>query len=95
MFPVNIHSHFLGALFFAVLLPLHLFPTHFPGFVYSDPVPTPPTLYDKLAVSVNLICAVGCLSLSSWFHTVQCHSQRMCDAAHIGDYVSSAEIAAI
>lgn len=84
---VNIHSHSFGAICFAILLPLHLVPTHFPTFFASNPVPTPPTMHDKVALSVNLICAVGCLSLSSWFHTVQCHSKAMCDSAHRGDYV--------
>lgn len=77
-----------------MLLPLHLFPTHFPTFfpsfgaVADDPTPVPPTLHDKLAMSVYCLSAVGCLGLSSWFHTVQCHSKSVCDAAHRGDYVS-------
>lgn len=88
---VNIHSHSLGALFYLILLPLHLLPTHFPSFSRSnpsDPLPTPPEWQDKLALTIYLLCAVGCLSLSSWFHTVQCHSKALCDSAHRGDYVS-------
>lgn len=85
---VNIHSHSIGAAFFLSLLPLHLIPTHFPTFGQScNPLPTPPTLHDKVALSLYLICAVSCLSLSSWFHTVSCHSREVCDAAHRGDYV--------
>lgn len=90
---VNIHTHSLGALFYLILLPLHLLPTHFPTWSrqpQSDPLPTPPSWEDKLALTIYLLCAVGCLSLSSWFHTVQCHSKPVCDAAHRGDYVSSA-----
>ncbi|RSH94841.1 hypothetical protein EHS25_004647 [Saitozyma podzolica] len=94
---VNIHSHSLGALFFLVLIPLHLTQTHFPTWslfhwfprtTYThDPTPIPPTLYDKVALTVYLVAAVGCLGLSSWFHTVQCHSRAVCDAAHRGDYI--------
>lgn len=95
---VNIHSHSLGALFFLILIPLHLTQTHFPTWslfhwfprtTYThDPTPIPPTLHDKVALTVYLVSAVGCLGLSSWFHTVQCHSRAVCDAAHRGDYVS-------
>jgi len=86
---VNIHTHSLGALFYLILLPLHLLPTHFPSLLgHSDPLPTPPTIEDKLAFTVYLLSAIGCLSLSAWFHTVQCHSKGVCDAAHRGDYVS-------
>lgn len=86
---VNIHSHSVGAVFFLSLLPLHLIPTHFPTLNQScSPLPTPPTLHDKVALALYLICAVLCLSLSSWFHTVSCHSKEVCDAAHRGDYVS-------
>ncbi|AFR98797.2 integral membrane protein [Cryptococcus neoformans] len=85
---VNIHSHSVGAVFFLSLLPLHLIPTHFPTLSLScNPLPTPPTLHDKLALALYLICAVSCLSLSSWFHTVSCHSKEVCDAAHRGDYI--------
>ncbi|WVQ78671.1 hypothetical protein IAT38_000758 [Cryptococcus sp. DSM 104549] len=85
---VNIHSHSIGAGFFLVLLPLHFIPTHFPNFFRnSDPLPTPPQLHDKVAMSVYLVCAVSCLGLSSWFHTVSCHSKDVCDAAHRGDYI--------
>ncbi|EIW66496.1 integral membrane protein [Tremella mesenterica] len=84
---VNIHSHSLGAAFFAILLPLHLHPTHFPHFSFSDrATPVPPTLHDKVALTLYLSCAMTCLGLSSWFHTVQCHSKATCDAAHRGDY---------
>ena len=86
---VNIHTHSLGALFYLILLPLHLLPAHFPSLSgHSDPVPTPSTLQDKLALTIYLLSAIGCLSLSAWFHTVQCHSKGVCDAAHRGDYVS-------
>jgi adiponectin receptor len=86
---VNIHTHSLGALFYLILLPLHLLPNHFPSLSgHSDPLPTPPTLQDKLAFTVYLLSAIGCLSLSAWFHTVQCHTRSVCDAAHRGDYVS-------
>ncbi|ORY29742.1 hemolysin-III related-domain-containing protein [Naematelia encephala] len=93
---VNIHTHSLGALFFLVLIPLHLLPTHFPSLSYllptrpsmeNDPLPVPPAWQDKLAFTVYLLSAVGCLGLSSGFHTVQCHSQGACDAAHRGDYI--------
>lgn len=89
---INIHSHSIGGAFFAALIPLHLLRTHFPFPLFSygpvdDPTPIPPTLYDKLALTVYLICATACLGLSSWFHTVQCHSKEMCDAAHRGDYI--------
>ncbi|KIR34368.1 integral membrane protein [Cryptococcus deuterogattii MMRL2647] len=48
---VNIHSHSIGAAFFLSLLPLHLIPTHFPTFGQSyNPLPTPPTLHDKVAL---------------------------------------------
>ena len=87
---VNIHTHSLGALFYLILLPLHLLPAHFPSLSgHSDPLPTPPTLQNKLALTVYLLSASACLSLSAWFHTVQCHSKGVCDAAHRGDYVSS------
>ena len=86
---VNIHTHSIGALFYLTLLPLHLLPTHFPSISgHGDPLPTPPTLQDKLALTIYLLSAIGCLSLSAWFHTVQCHSKVVCDAAHRGDYVS-------
>lgn len=86
---VNIHTHSIGALFYLILLPLHLLPTHFPSLSgHGDPLPTPPTLQDKQALTVYLLSAIGCLSLSAWFHTVQCHSKGICDAAHRGDYVS-------
>jgi predicted membrane channel-forming protein YqfA (hemolysin III family) len=86
---VNIHTHSLGALFYLILLPLHLLPNHFPSLSgHSDPLPTPPTTQDKLAFTVYLLSAIGCLSLSAWFHTVQCHTRSVCDAAHRGDYVS-------
>lgn len=35
------------------------------------------------------VCAVTCLGLSSFFHTVQCCSKNVCDLAHCGDYVSA------
>lgn len=89
---VNIHTHSLGAIFYLILLPLHLLPTHFPSFssrhTLGEALPTPPAWQDKLALTIYLLCAVGCLSLSSWFHTVQCHSKSVCDSAHRGDYVS-------
>jgi predicted membrane channel-forming protein YqfA (hemolysin III family) len=86
---VNIHTHSLGALFYLILLPLHLLPNHFPSLSgHGDPLPTPPTLQDKIAFTVYLLSAIGCLSLSAWFHTVQCHTRSVCDAAHRGDYVS-------
>ncbi|ORX35308.1 hemolysin-III related-domain-containing protein [Kockovaella imperatae] len=86
---VNIHTHSIGAFFFAILIPLHLFPTHFPTFGRaSDPLPTPPTTHDKIALTLNLVCSVACLGLSSWFHTVCCHSREVSDLSHRGDYVS-------
>nr|WRH23622.1 Haemolysin-III related [Naematelia aurantialba] len=93
---VNIHTHSIGALFFLILLPLHLIPTHFPAFSYilptppwreDNPLPVPPTWQDKAAFTVYLLSAVGCLGLSCCFHTVQCHSHRVCDTAHRGDYI--------
>jgi len=83
---VNIHTHFIGMVVAVLLIPLHLIPAQFP--FTSDPVPTPPTLHDKVALTLNLLCAVSCFGLSSFFHTVQCHSKATCDAAHRGDYVS-------
>ncbi|WWD16362.1 hypothetical protein CI109_100788 [Kwoniella shandongensis] len=84
----NIHTHSIGAVIFLTLLPLHLLPTHFPTFHSSpDHLPTPPTLHDKVALSLYLVCAVSCLSLSAWFHTVSCHSKDVCDLAHRGDYI--------
>ncbi|ODO04996.1 hypothetical protein I350_05608 [Cryptococcus amylolentus CBS 6273] len=85
---INIHSHSIGAVFFAVLLPLHLIPSQFPSLHHFPVHPlTPPTLHDKVALTVYLVCAVLCLSLSSWFHTVSCHSKDVCEAAHRGDYM--------
>ncbi|KAK8861715.1 hypothetical protein IAR55_002538 [Kwoniella newhampshirensis] len=85
---VNIHTHSFGAITFLSLLPLHLLPAHFPSFHTSpDQLPTPPTLHDKVALSLYLVCAVSCLGLSAWFHTVSCHSKDVCDLAHRGDYI--------
>ncbi|WVO14702.1 hypothetical protein L204_102340 [Cryptococcus depauperatus] len=85
---VNIHSHSIGAVVFLSLLPLHLFPSHFPSFhIPPDPLPLPPTLHDKVALSLYLVCAVLCLGLSSWFHTISCHSKHLCEIAHRGDYI--------
>lgn len=50
--------------------------------------PRPQTLVDTLALSVFLCSAVGCLTLSGYFHLVQCTSKERCDSAHRGDYVS-------
>lgn len=51
-------------------------------------IPVPPTIIDKIAMTTYLCCAVSCLGLSSWFHTVQCCDERTCNLAHRGDYVS-------
>jgi adiponectin receptor len=99
---VNIHSHSIGALFYSVLISLH-FSTHhesfskqmrnlpwlsslFPSFFASEEHTH--SMIDTLAITIFLIAAVACLSLSSWFHTVQCTSKERCDSAHRGDYVS-------
>ncbi|GHJ90342.1 hypothetical protein NliqN6_6744 [Naganishia liquefaciens] len=50
-------------------------------------IPRPQTLVDTLALSIFLCSAVGCLSLSGYFHTVQCTSKERCDSAHRGDYI--------
>lgn len=50
--------------------------------------PRPQTLVDTLALSIFLCSAVGCLTLSGYFHLVQCTSKERCDSAHRGDYVS-------
>jgi adiponectin receptor len=82
-----------------VLLPLHLVSTTFPSLApflphpttwwgASDPTPVPPTTHDKVALTVYLVCAVACMGLSSYFHTVQACSRDVCDSAHRGDYVS-------
>jgi adiponectin receptor len=51
--------------------------------------PRPQTLVDTLALSIFLCSAVGCLTLSGYFHLVQCTSKERCDSAHRGDYVGS------
>ncbi|KAL7420113.1 hypothetical protein Q5752_005079 [Cryptotrichosporon argae] len=76
---VNIHTHSLGALVFLALIPLHLLTTPY--------LATPPTTQDKLAMATYLVCAVACLGLSSWFHTVQACSRGWCESAHRGDYI--------
>ena len=88
---VNIHSHSIGALFFAVLLPMHVASSQFPNVfgAFPDPTTLPPTtIIDKAALACYCVAAVTCLGLSSWFHTVQCCSKDVCDLAHCGDYVS-------
>ncbi|KAJ9124700.1 hypothetical protein QFC24_003067 [Naganishia onofrii] len=49
--------------------------------------PRPQTLVDTLALSIFLCSAVGCLTLSGYFHLVQCTSKERCDSAHRGDYI--------
>jgi adiponectin receptor len=86
---VNIHSHSIGAAFWALMLPLHLLPSHFPtlGF-FPDPSLLPAsTTVDKACMACYFVCAVTCLGLSSWFHTVSCCTREVCDIAHCGDYV--------
>lgn len=95
---VNIHTHSVGAAFFAALIPLHLLPINFPCLApflphpktwwgAHDPLPVPPTIEDKIAMTAYLVCAVSCLGLSSWFHTVQCGSRERCNSANRGDYL--------
>lgn len=87
---VNIHSHSIGALFYAILLPLHVGCSHFPTLgVFPSALISPSTIIDKAALACYCLSAITCLSLSSWFHTVQCCSKEVCDLAHCGDYVSS------
>lgn len=84
---VNIHSHSIGAAFFAALLPLHVLAERFPTLgVFPESLPS--TSVDKWCMATYFVCACTCLGLSSWFHTVQCHSERVCFLAHCGDYVS-------
>lgn len=87
---VNIHSHSIGALFFAILLPLHVMGAYFPtlGVFPGSSAQPPTTVIDKICLATYCVSAVTCMGLSSWFHTVQCCSQDVCDLAHCGDYVS-------
>ncbi|BEJ13134.1 hypothetical protein CspHIS471_0303080 [Cutaneotrichosporon sp. HIS471] len=86
---VNIHTHSLGAAFWALMLPLHILPSHFPtlGTFPSASLLPPSTLIDKACMACYFVCAVTCLGLSSWFHTVSCCTHEVCDLAHCGDYV--------
>ncbi|WOO80443.1 ADIPOR-like receptor [Vanrija pseudolonga] len=88
---VNIHTHSIGAAFFAFLLPYHLLSTHFPslgGFFPTVAGGAPvATVADKLGIACYCVCAVTCLGLSSWFHTVQCCNREVCALAHSGDYI--------
>ncbi|KAI9632784.1 hemolysin-III related-domain-containing protein [Dioszegia hungarica] len=94
---INIHTHSIGALIFAALIPLHLTPHPFPALApflphpsswtgRHDPAPVPPTLHDRVALTAYLLCAVACLSLSAWFHTIQPCNKKVCLAGHSGDY---------
>lgn len=89
---VNIHTHSIGALFFAILGPVHVLSDKFPNLfgAFTPAALTPlSTNADKLALAVYCASAVGCLTLSSWFHTVCCANREVCDLAHSGDYVST------
>ncbi|CAK9783693.1 HlyIII-domain-containing protein [Cutaneotrichosporon oleaginosum] len=83
---VNIHSHSIGAAFWALMLPLHLFPAHFPTLGVF-PADLPSSTIAKACMACYFVCAVTCLGLSSWFHTVSCCTREVCNLAHCGDYV--------
>ncbi|GMK58118.1 hypothetical protein CspeluHIS016_0501500 [Cutaneotrichosporon spelunceum] len=82
---VNIHTHSLGAALWAVLLPLHLLPARFPALGAFPSLPA--TFTDKACMACYILCAITCLSLSSWFHTVSCSTAEVCELSHCGDYV--------
>ncbi len=96
-YPVNIHTHLLGSLYYfhlLLLLPspsrpsnLHPLPPLRFGHASSLAIPHLPQHKISLALSIFLISAVGCLGLSAHFHAVQCRTKEVCERAHRGDYV--------
>ncbi|KAJ1958732.1 hypothetical protein GGI12_004662 [Dipsacomyces acuminosporus] len=75
----NIYSHLLGALLFLVLC---FTITHrvFAQFESID-------WQDTATVYIFLLGAVGCMGLSSLFHTVTCHSPKVQHAYNKCDYI--------
>ncbi|KAI8827154.1 putative hemolysin-III channel protein Izh2 [Fimicolochytrium jonesii] len=76
----NIFSHKLGALLFAAAF--------YFTFTYNILGETVKVARwgDYAAFGVFLLSAVVCFSLSAWFHTVICHSQRVCILFNKIDY---------
>lgn len=64
----NIWSHGLGAIGFAIYA---LY------FYLADVVPGM-DFYDRLAFAVFFLASVGCMGMSAIYHTLACHSNRIC-----------------
>jgi len=75
---VNIHSHLIGAVIFAVCLF-----TFFPSILAKYETAT---WVDISGLAVFLGAAVFCLGASSVFHMSQCHSQAVADSCILLDY---------
>ena len=67
---INIHSHLFGAILFVVFLAMNY------SVVVSSYTST--TWVDTAMVSIFLTSAVFCLSSSSIFHIMVCHSEDVC-----------------
>ncbi|KZV67892.1 HlyIII-domain-containing protein [Peniophora sp. CONT] len=75
---VNIHSHLLGALLFALLL-VTVDSAHLTEHQSAS-------LADKLVFAIFLSAAVFCLGASAFYHTCCVHSQKVAARCHALDY---------
>ncbi|XP_003747537.1 adiponectin receptor protein 1 [Galendromus occidentalis] len=64
----NIWSHGLGALGFAM----------YAIYFFSADVIPHMNIYDRLAFGVFFLSAIGCMGMSAIYHTLACHSNRVC-----------------